>query len=84
MRLRCSDGNGRWTTSASRLSANAGHRGGVQRLPLGDEPLGSPPVLGEGGLAVLLDVIEGVRDAPAPDMWSLHRPADMLVGRLGR
>src|SRR6266540_1600781 len=35
-----------------------GDRGGVQRCPLGDEPLGAPAGLSDGGVAVLLDVVE--------------------------
>jgi hypothetical protein len=37
---------------------HAGDRGGVQRLPLGDEPLGTPAGLGDGGLALGLDLVE--------------------------
>src|SRR4029450_9431804 len=37
---------------------HAGDRGRVQRSPLGDEPLGAPAGFGDGGLAVLLDVVE--------------------------
>ena len=37
---------------------DAGDRSGVQRCPLGDEPLGSPADLGDGGLALGLDLVE--------------------------
>jgi hypothetical protein len=44
---------------------HAGDRGGVQRLPLGDEPLGSPAPLGDGGLAVVVDLVEDRPVVPA-------------------
>jgi hypothetical protein len=37
---------------------DAADRGGIQRPPMGDEPLGSPAALGDGGLTVVLDLVE--------------------------
>jgi hypothetical protein len=35
---------------------DAGDRGGIQRPPLDDEPLGAPAGLGDGGLTVVFDL----------------------------
>jgi hypothetical protein len=45
-------------------------RRGVQRLPLGDEPLGAPTSLGDGVLALALDPVE---DRPVV-------PLDLVLG----
>jgi hypothetical protein len=37
---------------------DAGDRGGIQRCPPGDEPLGSSAPLGDGCLTVVLDLVE--------------------------
>jgi hypothetical protein len=49
---------------------HTGDRGGVQRPPFGDEPLGAPAGLDDRGLAVLLDVVE---DRPVV-------PLDLVLG----
>jgi hypothetical protein len=53
---------------------HTGDRGGIQRLPLGDEPLGSPAALSDSGLAVLLDLVEDRLVVALDGAVALRRP----------